>query len=49
MEIDINWFGIIAGTIVAMVLGMIWYGPGVFGKKWMKAVGLTEEQMKKDS
>ena len=37
---------IAAGAIVPMILGFIWYHPKVFGTAWMKAVGLTEEDMK---
>ncbi len=47
MEVAINWTAVAAGTVTAIVLGMIWYNPKVFGEKWMKAIGLTEKQMKK--
>ncbi len=45
MEVDMNWAAVAAGTVAAMVSGMIWYNPNVFGTKWMKAIGLTEKKM----
>ena len=42
---DVNWIGIVLAALAGFVVGGIWYGPGM-GKKWMGAVGLTEEQIK---
>jgi hypothetical protein len=39
MEI-INWWAILVAGIASMVLGMIWYGPFLFGKTWMKIIGV---------
>jgi hypothetical protein len=39
-----NWIAIIVGALAGFVVGGIWYGP-VMGKKWMGAVGLTEEDI----
>jgi hypothetical protein len=44
---SLNWLAIIASVVAAMVLGMIWYGP-LFGKPWMKLVGLTQKDAEKD-
>lgn len=44
MDVDINWVAVVAGAFASMVSGMIWYNPNVFGKKWMKAIGLTQKQ-----
>ena len=44
-ELSINWLAIIASTIVAMIIGSIWYGP-LFGKKWLKIVKLTKKDTK---
>ncbi|MEM8767805.1 MAG: DUF1761 domain-containing protein [Pseudomonadota bacterium] len=38
---DINWLAIGVATVVAFVLGGLWYGP-LFGKAWMTALGKTE-------
>ena len=35
----INWLAVIAATVVAFVLGGLWYGP-LFGKAWMKEMGV---------
>ncbi|MDI1354957.1 MAG: DUF1761 domain-containing protein [bacterium] len=37
----------IAGaTVVPLILGFVWYHPKVFGNAWMKASGLSVENMK---
>lgn len=41
---EVNWLAIVAAAISGFIVGGIWYGP-VMGKKWMGAVGLTEEQI----
>ncbi|HMI78961.1 MAG TPA: DUF1761 domain-containing protein [Ferruginibacter sp.] len=37
----------LAAALSTMLVGFIWYHPKVFGTAWMKAEGLTEEQLKK--
>lgn len=37
----LNWWAILAATVVAFVIGGLWYGP-LFGKAWMQALGKTE-------
>lgn len=37
----INYLAVLVSAIAGMVLGGIWYSPGVFGAKWMAAAGLT--------
>src|SRR3546814_12325851 len=41
----VNWLGVVLAALAGFVVGGIWYGP-VMGKKWMGAVGLTEEDVK---
>lgn len=41
---DVNWISILLGAIASMVIGSIWYGP-LFGKQWMKLVGLTDKDV----
>ena len=36
---------IILASVVSMAIGMLWYSPVLFGKQWMKGVGLTQEQV----
>lgn len=45
---DVNWLAVILAALGGFVVGGIWYGP-VMGKRWMGAVGLTEEQIKQGS
>ena len=33
----LNWSGIIWGSVVAYILGAIWYSPALFANLWMKA------------
>ncbi|MDQ3076992.1 MAG: DUF1761 domain-containing protein [bacterium] len=35
--------GIVLTAILFMLIGMMWYSPSLFGKKWMKLVGVTAE------
>ncbi|MBL7881137.1 MAG: DUF1761 domain-containing protein, partial [Chryseobacterium gambrini] len=44
--IQINYWAVFAAALVPLIMGFIWYHPKVFGKAWMKEVGLTEEKMK---
>ena len=37
---DLDWLAILVGTVVAMVLGFVWYGP-LFGKIWARASGTS--------
>ena len=30
----VNWLAVIAGTIAAYALGMVWFSPMMFGKAW---------------
>jgi len=43
--LDVNWLAVLIGALAGFVVGSIWYGP-VFGKKWMAASGLAEEDLK---
>lgn len=40
----INYYAIITGAVLSMILGAIWYGP-LFGKKWMEVVGADEHDL----
>lgn len=42
---DVNWLGVVLAAVCGFVVGGIWYGP-IMGKKWMGAVGLSEDQIK---
>lgn len=48
MDVQVNLWGVLAGVVVSMVVGSIWYGKVGFMKIWMKLEGLTEEKIKKE-
>lgn len=42
----LNWLAVVAAALIPFAVGALWFGP-VFGKAWMAASGMTEEQTKK--
>jgi hypothetical protein len=42
---EINWLGLLLGSVAGFALGALWYGP-IFGKAWMAALGITKEDGK---
>lgn len=43
---NINYIELIAAGVAAMVVGFVWYSMAVFGKPWMKTVGLSQSDLK---
>ncbi len=41
-EVSVSWLVIFLATVAAMIIGSLWYGP-LFGKQWMKSVGLKKK------
>lgn len=39
LSVSVSWLAVFLAVVAAMAIGSIWYGP-LFGKKWMKLVGL---------
>jgi hypothetical protein len=39
----INWLAVLVAAVSTFLLGGLWYGP-LFGRAWMAASGVTEEQ-----
>jgi len=39
----INWLAVVAAAVSTFIIGGLWYGP-LFGRTWMRASGVTEEQ-----
>jgi hypothetical protein len=39
----VNWMAVISATVVAFLLGSVWYSKKIFGKAWMQEIGLTDE------
>lgn len=42
--VDVNYLAVLAGGIVSMILGALWYGP-LFSKQWIALSGITLEKM----
>ncbi len=45
MYVPENWLPFIIAILLPMILGSLWYGP-IFGKMWMRMMGLTQMQIK---
>ena len=45
-QVQINFLAVVAAAVVNMVIGGIWYSPGVFGKTWMNLAGIRPGNMK---
>lgn len=44
---EINLLAVLAATVVAFILGGIWYSPFVFGNIWANSMGFTDKDLKK--
>ena len=44
---EMNFLALAVAAVSTLLVGFIWYHPKVFGTAWMKAAGLTEEDLKK--
>jgi hypothetical protein len=45
MELAMNPLAVFVAAVAAFFIGFLWHGP-VFGKQWMKMMGITPEQAK---
>ncbi|GMM93449.1 DUF1761 domain-containing protein [Qipengyuania sp. MTN3-11] len=43
--LDVNWVAVVIAALAGFLVGGLWYGP-IMGRRWMAAIGLTEEDMK---
>lgn len=41
-----NMMAVLVCTCISLILGYLWYAPILFGKPWMKAVGLEKNDIK---
>lgn len=41
----INFLAVFAASVAALAVGALWYSPLLFGKAWMKEVGIGPAQM----
>ncbi len=47
--VNINVLAVLLAAVAYMILGAFWYSPALFGKQWMKLIGLSKNGMKKDN
>jgi hypothetical protein len=40
----IPWLAILVATVASFFLGALWYSPVLFGRAWMREMGITEQQ-----
>jgi len=45
-SVTINIWTILVAAVASMMVGMAWYSQLIFGKPWMRLIGMTAEQMK---
>lgn len=45
MSVEVNYLAVVLAMLSSMVVGSVWYARGVFGKRWMKLVGLDEKKV----
>lgn len=46
-EVQINIWAVLVAMAAQYVLGGFWYSPLLFGKAWMAALGVSEEELRK--
>jgi len=46
MNVDVNYLAVFLAALSSMVVGSLWYMPGVFGNAWMRMTGVTMDKNK---
>ena len=46
---ELNWLAVVVAALFAFVTSAVWYSQSLFGKKWMKEVGLKQRDLKKSN
>lgn len=46
MNVEVNAWAVLGAFVASMVVGSFWYSKSVFGRTWMKMVGLDDKKMK---
>lgn len=49
MQVDVNWWAVLAGGVASMILGYVWYSMPVFGKTWAREIGKSADDLKKSA
>jgi hypothetical protein len=41
----VNWLAVFSATVIAFLIGSLWYSKKAFGQAWMLEIGLTDESI----
>ena len=44
LDTAVNYMTVLAAAVASMAVGLLWYSPLLFGKPWMKLMGLTDKK-----
>ena len=47
-DVVINIWAVLVAGVAYMVLGFLWYSPLLFGKQWMKMMGITQKHQEEN-
>jgi hypothetical protein len=39
---SVNWLAVLVAGVINLVVGAVWFSPSLFGKTWMKELGMKE-------
>ena len=45
MSGEFNALAVLVAALIGFVIGALWYSPMLFGRAWMRAAGVSEEQI----
>ena len=40
LTIGVNWLAVMAGAVIAYLVGWAWYSPRFFGERWARAANV---------
>lgn len=43
----VNWWAVLVAALCSFLVGGAWYSPVLFARPWMRANGLSEEELRK--
>ena len=46
--LDMNYLAVLAGAVISLAIGALWYSPPLFGNAWLALIGKTKEQAEQD-
>ena len=45
IPLPVNWVAVVLAAVASFVIGMVWYSPAMFGKEWMKELGMSPKDI----